>query len=108
MPVDVARGRGPGPAAVGAAGMSTGHGPPPAARGYGAAPGLSAKHEPLCAARGRGLAPGTAPGLSAKHGPLRATCGHGPVAAVRLWWTCVLDSSDGGQQQTTCSWKRRS
>jgi hypothetical protein len=25
-----------------------------------------------------------------------------------LWWTCVLDSSDGGQQQTTCSWKRRS
>ncbi len=68
--------RGRGPAAAGAAGMSTGHGPPLAVHGCGATPttvpGLSVGHRPLRAAHDRGLAAVVAPGLSARHGPLRA------------------------------------
>jgi hypothetical protein len=92
--------------------MSTGHGPPPATRGYGvahvAAPSLSAGHGPLHAARDRGLATAATLGLSTKHGPLYATCGRGPTVTVGLQWTCGPDSSVGSQRQTACSWRRRS
>ncbi len=64
-------------AVVGAAGMLTGHRPPPAARGYSAAPAA-------------------VPGLSAGHGPLRAACNCDPVVAAGVRWTCGPDSSAGG------------
>jgi hypothetical protein len=84
------------------------HGPPPAARSCSAvpviAPGLLAGHGPLHAARG--LAAVAAPGLSAGHRPLRATRSRDPTAVVKLRWTCGLDSSAGGQQQTAYSWRR--
>jgi len=96
MPASAARGH--GPAIVGAAGMSAGHEPPPAARGCGAAPGLLAGHGPLHAARGHGLVTVAASSLSAGHGPLRATRGCGPATAAGLRWTCGLDSSTDGQR----------
>jgi hypothetical protein len=85
-----------GPVAIGVVGMSAGHGPPPAACSYSAAPSLSVEHGPLRAARGRGLAIAAAPSLSAGHGPLRATRDHGPAIAAGLQWTCGSDSSAGG------------
>ncbi len=92
--------------------MSAGHGLPPIARDCGvalvAAPGLSAGHEPLCVARNRGLVVAAAPGLSARHRPLCATRGRGPAVTAGLRWTCGPDSFVGDQQQTTCSWRRRS
>jgi hypothetical protein len=39
---------------------------------------------------------------------LHAIRGRGPVAIARLRWTCGPDSSTGSQQQTACSWRRRS
>jgi len=57
----VARGR--GPAVADTVGMSTEHGPPPAACGCGAALCLSARHGPLRAARDRGLIATATPGL---------------------------------------------
>jgi hypothetical protein len=66
--------------------MSAGHGPPPTARGQGAAPvatpGLLTKHRLLRATRGRGPAATAAPGLLTRHGPLCAARGRGPVAAA--------------------------
>jgi hypothetical protein len=69
--------------------MSTGHGPPPLARGCG-------------------VALGAAPSLLAEHGPLRVARGCGPAGAVGLQWTYCLDSSVGGMRQTVYSWRRRS
>jgi len=86
------------------------HGPPPAARGCSAvpttAPGLSAGHGPLRAACT--LAAVATPGLSAEHRPLCDARSRDPTAVVGLRWTCGLDSSVGGQQQTAYSWRRRS
>jgi hypothetical protein len=83
-----------------------------AARGRGptaaTAPGLSAGHRPPPAARDGGATPTAVPSLSAEHGPLHATRGRGPTATAKLRWTCGPDSSAGGQQQTACSWRRRS
>jgi len=85
------------PAATGAASMSAGHGPPPAARNGSAAPavtlGLSAGHGPLHATRGRGPTVAIAPGLLVGHGPLHAARGHDPAAAIGLWWTCAPNNS---------------
>jgi hypothetical protein len=81
-PADAAGGRDP------AAGMSTGHRPPPATRGGG-------------------TAPTAAPGLLAGHGLLRATRGRGPAAVAELQWTCGPDSpsyhAPGGEGMPDCS-----
>ncbi len=106
MPAGVACSR--GPVVAGAIGMSARHGPPPAARGSGAAPGLLVGHGPPPAARGYGAAPAIAPGLSTRHEPLRVARGRGPAVAVGLRWTCGPDSSACGQRHTTCSWRRHS
>ncbi len=89
------------------AGMLARHGPPPAARGCGAAPttalSLSARHGPLRAVHGRGLVAAATPGLLAGHGPLRVVRGLSRVVATGLRWTCDPDSSVGGQWQIACS-----
>ncbi len=99
-PALVGAARSCGPTTIGTAGMSAGHGPPPATRGCGVVPGLSVGHGPLRAIRGRGLAAAATPGLSAGHGPLHAVRSRGPAAVAGLRWTCGPDSSTGGQQQT--------
>ncbi len=63
---------------------------------------------PAGAARGRGPTAASATSTSAGHGPFRDARDHDPAIAVGLRWTCGPHSSASGQQQTTCSWKRRS
>ncbi len=93
-PAGVVGGR--GPVAVGVAGMSVEHGPPPATRGRGpvaaGAAGMLAGHGPPPAARDGSAAPTATPGLSAEHGPLRAAHDRGPTVAIGLRWTCGPDS----------------